>query len=118
MDAGNHQEAFVELQQALQLQPGRADIHNCLGQILASNGRATEAIDHFQIALRLNPNLAETFQYLAVAYSLANRSNEAITTAEQGIAVARSTGQHDAAQATEQWLKQYRAELNTAGTSQ
>jgi tetratricopeptide (TPR) repeat protein len=118
MDTGNHGEAFLELHQALQLQPGRADLHNCLGQILAANGRTNDAIEHFQTALRLDPNLAETYQFVAVAYSLAHRTDEAIAAAEQGINVARSTSQQETAQAIEQWLKQYRAQLNAAGKSQ
>jgi hypothetical protein len=44
-----------------------------------------------------------------------NRADEAIAIAQRGVEVARSTGQREAAQAAEQWLTHYRADLNQAG---
>jgi tetratricopeptide (TPR) repeat protein len=82
-----------------------------LGAILGKSGHVQEAIESFQAALRLEPTLADAYRNLALALAQTGHAQKAIATAQQGIEVARSTGQMEAAKMTEQWLKQYQGEL-------
>ena len=63
------QEAIRAYQQALQLKPNDADIHNKLGDAYYYLGRLREAIDSYTEAARIQPDNAETFYNLAIAYS-------------------------------------------------
>ena len=66
---GKNQEAIRAYQQALQLKPTDAEIHNKLGDAYYYAGRLREAIDSYTEAARLCPDCAETFYNLAIAYS-------------------------------------------------
>ncbi len=66
---GKAQEAIRAYQQALQLKPTDADIHNKLGDAYYYLGRLREAIDSYEEAARLQPDNAETFYNLAIAFS-------------------------------------------------
>jgi len=66
---GKAQEAIRAYQQALQLKPLDADIHNKLGDAYYYLGRLREAIDSYTEAARLRPDNAETFYNLAIAYT-------------------------------------------------
>jgi tetratricopeptide (TPR) repeat protein len=48
-------EAVVNFQQALRIQPGVAEIHENLARTLARQGKSTEALEEYQAALRLLP---------------------------------------------------------------
>ena len=52
---------------------------------------------------------------LAQTLALANRSQEAIAVSEKSIEVARSTGQQEALEQFEEWLKHYRIETSRTG---
>jgi len=49
-------DAIVELERALKLQPTHLGAHNNLGVILLGKGRVDEALAHFDIALKLRPD--------------------------------------------------------------
>jgi cytochrome c-type biogenesis protein CcmH/NrfG len=66
---GKNLEAIRAYQQALQLKPEDAEIHNRLGDAYYYLGRLREAIDSYTEAARLRPDWAETFYNLAIAYS-------------------------------------------------
>jgi tetratricopeptide (TPR) repeat protein len=53
--------------------------HFSLGTALAEEGRADEAITHYQMALQLNPNYAEAHYNLGIALAGKGRADEAIT---------------------------------------
>jgi predicted O-linked N-acetylglucosamine transferase (SPINDLY family) len=61
---GKLDEAIVCLQRALQLKPGRVDVHSNLGVAYASRSRFEEATACFEAALRLQPD------YLDAEYNL------------------------------------------------
>ena len=52
-------EAIVEYQNALKLNPNYAEAQNGLGIVLAEKGEMSSALDHFQEAVRLKPDYAE-----------------------------------------------------------
>ncbi len=109
-DAGRANEAIAHFQQALRLQPNFADAYSSLGLALQKSGRPQEAIEPYQAALRLAP-VIPSYANLAQAYRLANRSEEAITTARQAIELAESNGHPETVGQVREWLKQYQAEL-------
>ncbi len=60
---GQAEEAIVQYQEALKLDPALAQAHNGLGAALAREGRDDEAMAQYEEALRLKPDLAtRTFQ--------------------------------------------------------
>ena len=64
---GQLDEAIRHYQEALRLEPERAEAHNNLGTIFYQQGRTGEAIREFQEALRLKPDYAEARKNLIVA---------------------------------------------------
>jgi tetratricopeptide (TPR) repeat protein len=109
--SGDENGAVAQFTQAIQLQPNRADLHSYIGAILGKQGRTNDAIPYFQAALRLDPNFVDAYGNLALALAVVGRSDEAIATSQQGIKIARSMGQQEAAQKAEEWLTHYRALL-------
>jgi Flp pilus assembly protein TadD len=77
----------------LQIKPEFPEAHNNLGSALMHAGRAEEALEHYQKAVQLRPNNADTYANLAVAYAAMHRSPEAIAAAQKGLELARSQGQ-------------------------
>jgi Flp pilus assembly protein TadD len=110
---GDNQGAIRELEQAIQLQPSRADLHNELGAILGKSQQNDAALEHFQAAVKLDPKFAEAYGNLAVSLALANRPAEAIAASQRGIELAHTTGQHEVAKSAEEWLTHYREELRS-----
>lgn len=62
---GQYEKALSSLQEALRLDPGDAMTHLLLGNTLATKGDHPEAIEHFQMALEINPKLDVARQALA-----------------------------------------------------
>ena len=77
---GKIQEALRAYQQALQLKPADAEIHNKLGDAYYYSGRLREAIESYSEAAKLRPDNAETFYNLAIAYF--ESGNQAMAAAE------------------------------------
>ena len=53
--AGNHDQALEHVQKSLERDPTLAEAHVLLGQILAAQGKPTEAAKAFAQALQLDP---------------------------------------------------------------
>jgi Flp pilus assembly protein TadD len=53
--------------------PNSVEAHTGLGLALASQNRVDEAIDQFQLALKLDPESAEARRHLAAALRQRNR---------------------------------------------
>jgi len=62
----------------LRLNPAYAKAHNNLGNALLQTGRAAEAIDHYNEALRIYPNSVDAHNNLGAALGQMGRTSEAI----------------------------------------
>jgi tetratricopeptide (TPR) repeat protein len=49
------------------VKPDYAEAHNNLGIALGTRGRLAEAIEHFELALRLNPGFVDARRNLEIA---------------------------------------------------
>lgn len=117
-DLNQSAQAIAEYQAAIRLQPARSDLHSELGILLGKAGRNQKAIEEFERALQIDPHFAQAYINLAMVLALANQPAEAIAASERGIALAKSTGKHDIAQAGQEWLDHYRAELRDSKQTQ
>jgi tetratricopeptide (TPR) repeat protein len=83
-----------------------------LAGALVQIGQSQQAINHFQKALELNPNMLLAYAPLADALASANRGDEAVKVAQRGIEAARSAGDQTTAAQLQDWLAH--AESRTA----
>lgn len=115
---GRLPESVEQLEQARKLQPNFYPARINLGRSLLVSHRLPEAVEEFQAALALKPDDLAALTNLALAYSQIGQPTQAIGMAEKAIKLGRSTGQDAAAEQLEQWLKNYRAELQHNGPRQ
>src|SRR5262249_3032538 len=106
--------AISHYQQAVELQPNRADFHKMLGDLFRQGANDQQAIEHYQAAVRLRPDFADAYVELVPLLAQANKSDEAVAAATKAIALAGSSGQQAAAEQLEEWLKHYQKELDRA----
>lgn len=79
MQAGNSQQAIVEYEESLRLDPNQIDAHNNLGTIYAQSGRIPLALPHFEAAVAANPNSPEAQMNLADALDeIPGRAEDAV----------------------------------------
>ena len=76
---GRFDEAIVQIEKALEIQPDYADAHDNLGVVLTDQGRIEEAIAHLNKALAANPNLPGAHYNLARALFRRGLVDEAMT---------------------------------------
>ena len=90
LKAGQSQPAEIDFRAALQhgldveFSP---DAHNTLGVILAQRGQMSEAIAEFAEAVRMRPDLVVAQRNLAMTLAGQNRTDEAIATLVQALAI-------------------------------
>jgi tetratricopeptide (TPR) repeat protein len=111
---GNEQEAIANFEKAIKLGANQPDVHNSLGDSYRKSGKTGQAIEHYEAAVRLKPDFMPACANLAQTLALVNRSQEAIAVSEKAIEIARSSGQQEALEQFEDWLKHYRTELRRA----
>jgi tetratricopeptide (TPR) repeat protein len=70
---GQPDEAAVELAEAVRLAPGSAVARGLLALALAARGRAKDAADEFEAALRLDEHLLDNRPAMRAAYEAAGR---------------------------------------------
>lgn len=75
---GLYDQAVLELQKALDLNPRYADIQNHLGLALSAGGRHEEAVAAHRRALDVNPKFMDARMHLAVALKTLGRNDEAL----------------------------------------
>ncbi len=78
-------EAIVEMERALKLNPDDAEGHKNLGEALRLQGRLRKAVAHLQQAVRLKPTDAEAYHNLGRALTRQRRWNEAILCYRQAL---------------------------------
>jgi tetratricopeptide (TPR) repeat protein len=78
---------------------------------LALTGQNSLAIEHYQAALRLKPDLLNAWSNLAQALSATNQPDKAVAAARQAVKVARAAGNKSAADEIESLLRQYEKKM-------
>jgi protein O-mannosyl-transferase len=76
---GRTDEAWAQFQQALDIDPNRAETHCNLGDLLDDAGRTDEALARYLKALELDPNQASTHNNLGVLLKRMGRIDEALS---------------------------------------
>jgi tetratricopeptide (TPR) repeat protein len=71
-------EDFTLFADTVRKSPDAAEPHNDLGTVFYKKGSIDEAIEQWQIALKLNPDFAEAHNNLGAAFYVKGRVNEAI----------------------------------------
>jgi TolB-like protein/class 3 adenylate cyclase/Flp pilus assembly protein TadD len=95
----SHEEAISEAAKALKLVPGDAEGHYLMARALVWAGKSTEAVEHLEITMRLNPNYpAGCLWFLGMARFLMGQMEEALVLGER----ASTRGMPQAA-----WLKAF-----------
>ncbi|MGD9636588.1 MAG: tetratricopeptide repeat protein [Pirellulales bacterium] len=77
---------------AVESAPNNSNAHATLGAALARQQMYTEAIEQFEAAVDLDPDSLQAMANLMAAYSAAGRSQEAQTTAQRALELARAQG--------------------------
>lgn len=72
------QEAFVEFQKSLEINPRNSDTHYALGHIYYYQGKYPEAIQEFKTVLKLDPENSEAHNYLGKLYEIDKSWDDAI----------------------------------------
>ena len=71
--------AMFELNQALKDEPRNPDVHNLLGYTyrIRPNADLPKSFEHYNIALKFNPNHKGTLEYMGEAYLMDSKPDEA-----------------------------------------
>ena len=79
MHAKKFAAAQIKFEQAIRDNPSFAEAHNNLGFTLRQQGSQnySKALEHYNIAIQLKPNMAETYEYRGVLYAKMGRKAEA-----------------------------------------
>ena len=85
---GDKNEAAEQLERAIVLQPGYADVHFSLGMLYDVSDRATDARDSFKRALTINPNYFRARVKLAQSYHADGNIQNTVTELEASYAAA------------------------------
>ena len=75
---GRYQEAIMEFQTALRLNPNYAEVHYNLGNAYKSIGQYDEAVAHYYDELQINPNNADIHNNLGNALAKQGKIKEAL----------------------------------------
>jgi tetratricopeptide (TPR) repeat protein len=108
-DTGHPAEAVGYFRRFVSLAPRSSLGYFNLGNALIKSGRAEEGRDCLQTVLELEPTHLKAHFNLAIAEAILGHRLEAITLAEQAIALARAQQKPNAEKQITGWLDQYRA---------
>ena len=84
---GRVDQAIVQYQEALEIEPGYALARTNLGLALAARGRVDEAIAQYQEALQIKPDLADARNNLGTALAGNGQLNEAVVQYEKALEI-------------------------------
>ncbi len=79
LNEGRVDDAIVQFQKALQIEPEVASLHYNLANAFVRDGRLDEAITHYRRALQIDPGYRAAGKNLNFALSLKEKANEALT---------------------------------------
>jgi tetratricopeptide (TPR) repeat protein len=82
------EEAIVEYEKALELEPGNPNAHRNLGSVYVKQGKWEEAIAAYEQAIKLDPNFGEAYADMVAAYVGLDNLPEAVDAGEKGIKLA------------------------------
>ncbi len=110
LSQGDVRRAIRWYERALEVQPNDGDAHNNLAWLFATHPDAgvrngIAAIEHAEVADRLDPENPSVLDTLAAAYAEQSRFAEAIATAERGIQGAAAAGQQRLGESMQHHLK-------------
>jgi tetratricopeptide (TPR) repeat protein len=114
---GKFSESIEHFDKAIELGADSPELRNNLGDAYRKSGDTKQAIEQYEIAVRLNPSYMQGYANLAQTLALVDRSQEALTIADKAMEIAQKTGQQEALEQFEEWLKHYRMELRRAAES-
>jgi tetratricopeptide (TPR) repeat protein len=113
--SGRYELAIQNWKSAIEIQPGSVDVLNDLGRLLAacseeSVRNASQAIEYSRRACELTGyNEAEYLDTLGIAYAATGKFDDAKTTAEKALGIAKASGQEKLAGEIEKRIKLYEA---------
>jgi tetratricopeptide (TPR) repeat protein len=100
------------------LEPANAEAHANLARLYDHTGKVQKAINHYEAALRGQPNDFEIHSKLTAAYVRNQQPAKAVAIAEKAAELARAAGQANAAEQIESWLREFRAQQAPANGPQ
>jgi Flp pilus assembly protein TadD len=77
VDAKDFKSSLAHLAKAAQETPDDADVHNLLGYSYRKVGQFDKAMEHYRLALKLDPNHRGAHEYMGELYLETNRLPEA-----------------------------------------
>jgi tetratricopeptide (TPR) repeat protein len=111
---GDFKESIEHFEKAIQLGADTPDMHNNLGDAYRKSSDTARAIEQYEIAVKLNPSFMLGYANLAQTLAMVDRSKEALAISDKAMEAARLTGQQEALEQFEEWLKHYQTELRRA----
>jgi Tfp pilus assembly protein PilF len=87
---GKPEEAATQLERAIELQPGYADVHCNLGVLYEDLGRKMDSRESFRRALKINPNYFRARVMLAKSYHDAGNTSRAVEELEASFSAAQT----------------------------
>ena len=82
---GLQSEAITCYQEALKLNPNRADIYNTLGFTLYSMGKLNEAVDCLQLAVKNKPDFPAAYDNLGRTFMLLGKIDQAVSCFQEAL---------------------------------
>ena len=80
LKAKDYDKAMKELQAAVKDEPRNADVHNLIGytyRVRPTNPDLGKSFEHYNLALKYNPNHKGTMEYMGEAYLMDKKPEEA-----------------------------------------
>ena len=79
IQAKDWKKAMTELQAAVRDEPRNPDVHNLIGYTyrMQANADLPKSFEHYNIALKYNPNHKGTLEYMGEAYLMEKKPDEA-----------------------------------------
>ncbi len=87
LEKGQVDDAILQFQKAVEINPDRAEDQSNLGVALVRSGRPDEAVEHYNAALKINPNDAKAQYGLGYAFLRKGRPDDAAAHFRKGLEI-------------------------------